>query len=384
VKQGNANRGASPLRIDRVRAHDLELPYPKPFRPAWQPGLAIRSRSFTFVAVDAGGLTGYAGTDGHHAAVIHRDVTPYLVGNDVAAIERHARVLRNAGGAWFLELALWDLIGKALDQPLYRIWGFKRDAVRAYASTCELGTPDERAELAMHYRQRGYRAMKLRLHSPSLAEDLALLDAVRSAVPGMELMVDANQATDLPSPEPGPRWDYARALTTARQLEQRDVRWLEEPLARYDLDNLARLREATTIDIAGGEYNRGLHEFRWLIERGAYDIIQADGTVAEGVSQIRKVAAMAELFGRRFVPHHGLCGLGLAAMLHLACCVPGETWLEVMYEPSTRTFEHYQQLGGILTTRIEADPDGLVRPSAAAGLGIEVDEQAVGDYEVAA
>ena len=100
-------------RIDRVRAYDLELPYPNPLRPAWRPGLVSHGRRFTFVAVDADGLTGYAGADGHQ----------------------------------------------------YRLWGFQRDAVPAYASTCEVGTPEERAALAGHYRALGYRAMKLRFHA---------------------------------------------------------------------------------------------------------------------------------------------------------------------------------------------------------------------------
>jgi L-alanine-DL-glutamate epimerase-like enolase superfamily enzyme len=305
-----------------------------------------------------------------------------MVGEDAGAVECHARVFRDAGGMWFLESALWDILGKFHDTPLYRMWGWAREAVPAYASTAELGTPEDRVELAERYRAEGFRAMKLRIHHDALADDLALVDAVLGAVPDMQLMVDANQATELPSPEPSPRWDFRRALGTARELEERGVVWLEEPLSRYDFDNLIRLREATRLYIAGGEYNRQLHEFRWLIERGVYDVVQADGTVSEGISQIRKVAAMAELFHRHFVPHHGLSGLGLAAVLHLACCVPGTTWLELMYEPPTRTIETYQRLGGILRTAIQVDPDGLVRPPEGPGLGIEVDPEAIGQYAV--
>ena len=94
--------------------------------------------------------------------------------------------------------------------------------------------------------------------------------------------------------------------------------------------------------------NRGLHEFRWLIEKGVYDIIQPDCTMSEGISQIRKVAAAAEMWNRQFIPHHGLSGLGLAATLHLLQTTPGSTWAEVMYEPSTRSVDTYQCLGGIL------------------------------------
>src|SRR5919197_543860 len=143
---GTANGDAT---IASVEAMDLELPYPTPFRPAWCPGLVSHSRPFTLVVVRTRqGLSGYSGTDGHHAAVVRRDVAPYLVGTPVHATEQHAPVFRNAGGMWFIDLALWDLIGKAAGLPLYKLWGRARDELPAYASTCTLGTPEDRAELA--------------------------------------------------------------------------------------------------------------------------------------------------------------------------------------------------------------------------------------------
>jgi D-galactarolactone cycloisomerase len=371
------------MKITAVQATNLEIPYDVPYHPAWQPGLVRQSRDFTIVRVATDeGITGYGGTDGHHAARIAGQVTPYLLGADPFATERHARMLRHAGGMWCLDLALWDIIGKAAGLPLYRLWGAAREEVPAYASTAELGTAENRAELAAHYRAAGFRAMKLRFHHERLADDLALYDRVHAAVPDLTLMVDANQATTLPSPEPGPIWDYPQALRAARELEQRGAYWLEEPLSRYDFDNLARLRGETTIPIAGGESNSRLHEFRWLIERGVYDIIQPDCTLSEGISQLRKVAAMAELFKRHFIPHHGLSGLGLAGTLHLVCSQPGLAWLELMYEPPTRTIETYQRLGGILETSIWIDEDGCVRPPQRPGLGVIVNEALIARYAV--
>ncbi|MBV8151432.1 MAG: mandelate racemase/muconate lactonizing enzyme family protein [Candidatus Eremiobacteraeota bacterium] len=373
------------MKIREVVAYDLEIPYPAPYRPAWQPGLTRGSRAVTLAIVRTDdGLSGYAATDGYHARTIAAGVAPYLVGQPAWATERHARVFRNAGGLWFLDQALWDIVGKAAGKPLYQLWGGYRTSVAAYASTAELGTPPDRAELAQRYRAEGFRGMKIRFHRATLAEDLELLDAVLGAVPGaMTLMVDANQATNLPSPEASPAWDFRRAFETARELEARGVFWLEEPLSRYDFENLIRLREATRMHIAGGESNRGLHEFRWLIERGVYDVIQPDCALSEGISQLRKVAAMAETFKRHFNPHHGLSGLGLAATLHLACSVPTPfLWLELMYEPPARTLEAYQQLGGILTTRTWIDANGNVTVPDRPGLGVEVDESAIEHYAV--
>lgn len=369
------------MKIIEVKATNLEIPYQRPYRPAWQPGLVRNSRDFTLVAVRTeDGIVGYGGSDGHQAGNVARNVAPYLVGADLCATERHARVLRNAGGAWFVDQAIWDAIGKLAGLPLYRLWGASRDRVPAYASTAELGTPADRAELAKRYRAEGFRAMKLRFHTATMKEDFALLDAVQAAAPDLAVMIDANQATFLPAPQPSPSWDHRRALATARELARRNVVWLEEPLSKFDFEGLARLCQEAEIDIAGGESNRELHEFRWMIERGVYDIVQPDCALSEGVSQLRKIAALAEAHKRKFNPHHGLSGLGLAATLHLICTTPGPAWLEMMYEPPTRTIETYQQLGGIIESRIWIDADGCVSPSPEPGLGVRINETMIAKY----
>jgi D-galactarolactone cycloisomerase len=371
------------MNITEVDATNLEIPYEVAYRPAWQPGLVRRSREFTIVKVQTDeGLVGYGGTDGHFAATIKRDVAPYLIGHDIYATEQHARVFRHAKGMWFIDQALWDIIGKAAGLPLHKLWGGFREKVPAYASTAELGTPENRAELARRYWDEGFRAMKIRFKEDTINQDLRLLDSVLSAEPSMKIMVDANQATNLPSPEVGPVWDYRRALEVAHQLEQRGIVWLEEPLSRYDFANLTRLRENCEIEIAGGESNRGLHEFRWMIAEGVYDIIQPDPALSEGVSQLRKIAAMTEMYNLRFVPHHGLSGLGLAATLNLVCSHPGATWLEMMYEPPARTIETYQRLGGIIASTIWIDDDGNVPAPQSPGLGVQVDESMIPRYAV--
>jgi len=370
------------MKIAEVTATNLTIPYAAPYRPAWQPGVVRTSRDFTIVKIRTeDGIAGWGGADGHQAGNVRNNVAPYLVGKPAWMSEEFARVFRNAGGAWFVDQALWDVIGKAAGMPLYRLWGAVRDKLQAYASTASLGTPADRSELARRYRSEGFRAMKLRFHCDSMAEDLALLDAAMNAAPDATYMIDANQATFLPSAKPSPLWDYRRALATARELESRGVLWLEEPLGKFDFDNLVRLREATEIHIAGGESNRELHEFRWLIERGVYDIIQPDCCLSEGISQLRKIAALAEAHKRHFIPHHGLSGLGLAATLHLACTTPGLAWMEMMYEPPTRTIETYQQLGGIIESRIWIDREGCVSPSKEPGLGVVINEEMIKRYE---
>ena len=373
-------RGTSLMKITDVIASNLTIPYPGEVRPAWQPGLITTSHNFTLVRIITDeGIIGIGGSSGHFAGVIQAQIKPYLVGEDPFSTERLARIYRNAGsGIWCIDMALWDIIGKAAGLPLYKLWGSYCNKVQAYASPVEMGTPENRAELATHYQELGFGAMKLRLHNDKIKDDLAIVDACQLATKGqMTFMVDANQATSLPSPKPGVRWDFQRALRMARELETRNVLWLEEPLSRYDFENLIRLREATEIKIAGGEKNQGLHEFRWLIERGVYDIIQPDCAMSEGVSQLRKVAAMAEMYHKQLVVHHSMSGIGLAAALHLTCTVPGTSWLEIMYEPGTRTIEAYQRLGGILESKIWIDENGFVTVPDEPGLGVTLNEKEI-------
>ena len=160
------------------------------------------------------------------------------------------------------------------------------------------------------------------------------------------LLVDANQA-QLPGtlqPRAGPVWSYERALQTARELERLGVYWLEEPLDRYDFDNLTRLCAAVDILIAGGENNCGLHEYRWLIERNCYDVLQPEAMVGETMSQIRKACALAEMHHKLCAPHHGGGGLGFVAHLHLCAAIPNCPFVEVFHDPpgfSSDIFQWY-------------------------------------------
>jgi L-alanine-DL-glutamate epimerase-like enolase superfamily enzyme len=308
-------------------------------------------------------------------------IKPQLIGQDPFALERHARIFRSAGAGWGVEIALWDIIGKACGQPVFKLWGGFRERVPAYASTIEVSTPAQRAEDVLRLRAEGWRAAKLRIHDRSLRGDIAQVEAVRRAL-GDEftLMVDANQA-QLPGtlqPDPGPVWSYERALHTARELERLGVAWLEEPLDRYDLENLARLAAAVEIPIAGGENNCGLHEYRWLIERNCYDILQPEAMVGETMSQIRKACALAELHHKLCAPHHGGGGLGFVAHLHLCAAIPNCPFVEVFHDPPGFTCDLFQWY---LAEPITLDAaDGCLAVPQKPGLGVELDEDKIARY----
>ena len=149
-----------------------------------------------------------------------------LIGKDPFDIEQLAGPLRYyVGGSprtvSALEIALWDLIGKAAGQPLYKLWGAAKDRVPAYASMIQLSTPEERVRMAVELKSQGWKAIKLRAHYQTLKEDVQLVEAVRKAVgDDMEIMVDANQAQSFGTWQPGVMWDFRRALETARELER--------------------------------------------------------------------------------------------------------------------------------------------------------------------
>lgn len=367
------------MKITAVEAEIWRIPFAGEVRPAWSPGTIWREKSTTVYRIQTeAGLTGLGAAQGSPQIVRDR-IGPRLVGQDPFAIDRIFRTVVNWGGglgavpvACGIEMALWDLIGKVAGLPLYKLWGAHTDRIRAYASLVELRSPEQRAEDALRFLDLGYKAIKLRLHAPTLKEDVAQVEAVRRAVGDrMEIMVDANQAQEpgTPGSETDLVWGYDRALATCRELAPLNIVWMEEPLGRFAFDTLARLATASDIPIAGGENNVGLHEFRLLIDQNCYDVIQPDACVSAGLSGLRKIAAYAELHHKPFAPHHGGSGLGVAAHLHLSASLPNSPYVELLQEPPFLPVETFQ---GTIVEPLIPDADGNVRLPDKPGLGVEL------------
>lgn len=343
-----AQRQTGRLKITDVRVVSLRVVREAgSIEPAWSPGSSTRytvaGGSVVEIHSDQG-LTGIGpGIDQNLLAAVKTQ----LVGKDPFDTEEHAARLRYyaaglsyRGGA-NIDIALWDLIGKACRQPLYKLWGGGKDRVIPYASMIKLGTPEERAALAKQLADEGWKAIKLRLHHQTMKDDLRTVEAVKEATAGrMVIMVDANQAQSSGNWQPGILWDYRRALETARELERLGVYWLEEPLPRYEFTRLAELNRAVGIPLAGGENNRGLHEFRQMCTGGVYDILQPEPLVMEGLTGLRKVGALAEAFGKKIVPHHGGGNIGTIATLHLVASWPHAPYWEILHDPPIGSFEH--------------------------------------------
>ena len=324
---------------------------------------------------------GAAGGGLETALAVDRFVTPHFLGEDPADVERLAAVVRDAEimapPLYCMEIPLWDLLGKAAGMPVCNLWGAAPRPVRAYCSTGELRPPKARAEDVQALLAAGFNAVKLRFHHDDPRDDLAVVEAVRAAVGGaVELMVDANQASADPGLGGHRTWDFRTALGVARELERLGVSWLEEPLPRHDYDGLARLRDKLeSLRLAGGEDNHGLHEFKLLLDRGCFDILQPDAMKSETASAIRKLAGFAELAGVAVVPHTWGQGLGLLVHLHLAASMPNCGYVEFPHDPpSGLTAAGRDQM---LARTLMIDADGCLRPPEDPGFGFVLDDERI-------
>jgi D-galactarolactone cycloisomerase len=366
------------MRITRIRTRQVDIPLPAPFHPAWAPAqVETRIRvAYLRIETDAG-IHGIAGHEfyGAEEQCVQRIAT-YLVGEDPLRIEKHAGTLRYlwpyfGTAVWFVEIALWDILGKVAGLPIYRLLGNVRDAIPAYASTGQNRTPAQRAEDTRRLQEEGFRAVKLRIHNDTLAEDLKQVEAVRKAVgDGMAIMVDANQTDIHDAPFPGPHWNYHRALATAQGLAAFGVEWLEEPLPRHDYESLRRLHTASPVPIAGGEVNQGFSDLQRLILDGCYDILQPDVTLCEGLLRLRALACTAQAASMLVNPHSWGDPLGMVANLHLAAAIPNTSYFEFPHDPPAFPAGVYQQT---LKQPLEVK-DGMVHLPQGPGLGVDLQD----------
>jgi L-alanine-DL-glutamate epimerase-like enolase superfamily enzyme len=318
------------------------------------------------------GLVGIGAGDAMPGFAGHEDL---FVGQDPRDLDRHFRVIENLsfhyGRCWPLDVALWDLFGKILEEPVWRLLGAATDRVPLYASSGSLRDAGELVDLAQAVREEGFPALKIRFQRPSWRQDVAVVEQVRDAVgDGLTLMVDCNQGWRMPWDTAQP-WTYKDALLVAEYLEDLDVYWMEEPLHRGDYAGMEKLRETVDIKIAGGEMTRELHELRELVARRCLDVLQTDVVCTGGISGLRRIAQMAQDASLEFTPHTWGHGIGLLANAHLAAGVGGCRFLEYPFDPPTWTPER-RDFG--LVEPVTADDDGMLVLGEAPGLGIELDE----------
>jgi L-alanine-DL-glutamate epimerase-like enolase superfamily enzyme len=227
-------------------------------------------------------------------------------------------------------------------------------------------------QLARYLQGRGYPALKVRFGRPSLAEDFAVVAAIRDAVgEALELMVDCNQGWRMPW-DIQQLWNLEKAVEVARRLEAEQVYWIEEPLHRGNYPGYAELKQHVSIRIAGGEMTREPYEFRELLERGCLDVFQPDAVCSMGIGGLRKLALEVERAGKIFTPHTWGNGIGVMANLHLTAGTVGAPFIEFPYDPPEWSLERRDFP---LKQVIDVDEAGWITLSDAPGLGLELDEE---------
>ncbi len=269
-----------------------------------------------------------------------------------------------------IDIALWDILGKATGQPVGRLLGGRyRDRVRPYASLLA-DEPPRLSEHLLALREQGFTAFKIGWgpfgrHSGALDE--AIVRGARDAVgEGSLLMVDAGGSDAFWARDR--RW----AHRTARMLATFDVAWFEEPLRPDDLEGYAELRGRSPVPIAGGEVLTRRQSFAPWLRAGALDVVQPDSTKVGGLSESRRVGWMAEESGARLVPHGWNTAVGLAADLHLASALPDTDLVE--YKTGSPYIDDLAAGGWRL------DSDGMLAVPEGPGLGLELDREALARY----
>jgi L-alanine-DL-glutamate epimerase-like enolase superfamily enzyme len=368
------------MRIAGVETRRYALPLDPPLEAAWDPEPRTRQEATLVIVHPDEGQPGYA--SGGDALPDRAALESRLVGLDPFRTEvvRELCATFDFHGArpWTVEVAVWDLVARALDLPLWRLLGGRRERLVAYASSGARVDDDERVARCAALRDAGWRAVKLRFAREDWRADVALAERVRDAAPELELLVDANHGWRMPG-DLRPRWDVATAAQVARALEPLGVHWLEEPLDTADVDGYAALRRLTTLGIAAGEMARTEHEARDLVVRGGIDVLQTDVVLACGIGGCRRLAALAGLHGRAWSPHTWSNALGLLANMHAALAFSTHPYVEVPHDPPDWSPRRRDWL---LPGPIGIADDGTIAPPPGPGLGVEPDLDALERYRV--
>jgi D-galactarolactone cycloisomerase len=366
------------MRIAAIETRRYRHPLDPPFLAAWDPEPRTFQEATVAIVRSEDGVEGYAsGDDVPDRAQLER----LLVGADVSDTDHVHGVVETVdfhhGRNWIVEVAVWDLLGRLQDEPLWRVLGGQRDRTIAYASSGELVDADERVRRCAALRDAGVRAVKLRLHSSNWRADLPVIEAVRASVPELDVMVDANQGWRMPG-DLTPRWDLAAAAGFARELERLDAYWLEEPLPTSDVDGYAALA-GKGLRIAAGEMVRSLAEARALVERGGVDVVQPDVVLSGGMTGARRVAEHAASYSRTWSPHTWSNGYGLLANLHAALAFSTCPYLEVPVDPPAWSAERRDWL---LPVTLDIAADGTIGPPEGPGLGVVPDFDTLEQYRI--
>jgi len=360
------------LKITDIEAIDISYTFDDRYKniaPLWV------GRSFKAVLVKVKtdeGITGIGETYPVGAipvvsAIINNGLKPLLIGEDPLQIiklwekmyggsrgygRKGAPIIAISG----IDIALWDILGKALNVPLYKLLGGSvRDNLKCYASLPPYG--GDPTKEAVRCVEEGYKAVKIKVWYPN---EINYIGKVRDAIGfDVDLLVDANCF-----------YDKKTAYTAADACERNDVFWLEEPFSPDNLDDMCELTSSVNVQIAAGENEYTRFGFKDLIERHAVDILMPDVERTGGITEYMRIAAMASAFHMNCDAHiFEVLGIGLAASLHISATIPNSIFAETFTSA-------YEMQKDFLVKPFEAK-NGHFKLPTDPGLGIELNEEII-------
>jgi L-alanine-DL-glutamate epimerase-like enolase superfamily enzyme len=365
------------LKIAEIKAYPTSFPVPPENRVALGIGTAVKRDAVLVKVTTAGGLVGWG--ESHHgrahtavAKLVETTLRQLVLGMDAADVvgvwkRIYDKQLASHGmGAGTclamsgIDMALWDIRGKAAGMPLYKLLGGSRKGVPAYAGGVSLGyqPPAQLVDELRKSLEAGYKAVKLRV-GDSPKRDLERIRAVRKAC-GEDLVIltDAN---------------IGYSVEDARQampgMDELNVAWLEEPFPAHDHRSYRLAKGFGRTPLAAGENHYTRFEFNRLIEDGAITILQPDLSKTGGITEALRIAAMASACKLPIHPHSSMTGLNHAASIHFLCAIDNGGYFEGDVSKSNKFRDELVANPGAV------DKDGMVWPPEKPGLGLEVNEE---------
>src|SRR3954467_1175424 len=364
------------MKISGIRAYPTSFPIPTANRVALGIGTAVKRDAVVVKVTTDEGLVGWG--EAHHgrahtavAKLIETTLTQLVLGMDAHDVNgiwekmyRFQLASHGMGAGACLaisgiDMALWDIRGKALGLPLYRLLGGRRKPIPAYAGGVSLGyqPPSQLVDEARKSIDAGYKAVKLRVGDSPKA-DAGRLRAVRKAF-GEELVIltDANI---------GYRVEDVRRVMPA--MDELGIGWLEEPFPAHDYRSYGEARTFGRTPLAAGENHYTRFEFNRVIDDGAISILQPDLSKTGGITEALRIAALASAWKLPIHPHSSMTGLNMAATVHFLAAIDNGGYFEGDISKNNLFRDK------LVSKPYEIDADGNVLPLEAHGLGIELDE----------
>lgn len=266
-----------------------------------------------------------------------------------------------------VDIALWDILGKAASMPVYKLLGAAKHSLIPYASAGYYqegkGIPELQEECA-GYVKMGFQAVKIKVGGAPVEEDIARVHAVREAIgPDVALGIDANNA-----------WDYPTALKMARACEKENVLFFEEPMSTDYPEDCLRLAQHTDVSIAGYETLLTRYGMKDFITRSAVDIVQTDAIWTGGITEARRVGMLAGTWGKMVIPHFSASMVSLAANLSFGLSLYNTKYMEYTLDENPLRSE--------LCKKSIVMQDGVVTVFDEPGLGVELNPETVERYRV--